>query len=393
MRLRTLRNTMKLQGKTVLVRIDANVPIKRGRAVDGKHGRIARAAVDLEWLRQRGARIVILTHLGRPNGRRIAAYSTAPVARRLKELLGGTIKHSRHVIGPQVERQVSHLEDGDILVLENLRYDAREQENAKSFATTLAGLGDIYVNDAFGNSHRAHVSMDAITDELPSYAGPSLVHEVDVLSEVFDRPKKPFVLVMGGLKAKGKIPVMRKLLKQADVIAVGGALATAFLVAHNIPVGQSVFDKAGVAAAKRLLRNHRDKFLLPIDVRVAKSLRARSPKTRSIWDIGPNETIVDLGPQSMRQIRKELKRAKMVVWNGPFGYCENKAFCEGTESLARAIARQTGKTKTVVGGGDTLPVVDGLNLANRYTLLSTGGGAMLDFLAGKKLPGIEALKI
>ncbi len=393
MRLKTLRNTTKLQGKRVLVRIDANVPIKRGKAVDGEYGRIARATVDLEWLRQRGAKVIVMTHLGRPGGKRIAAYSTLPVMRRIDELIGNHIKHCRQVTGPSAEKMVAKMEDGDILVLENLRYDPRERDNAKSFASTLAAYGDIYINDAFANSHRAHASMDAITDELSSYAGPSLIHEVEVLDGVMKKAGHPFVLAMGGLKMDDKIAVMKEFLQKADTIAVGGALATAFLVAQGTSVGKSVYDKKGVALAKKMLRQEPDKFILPTDVRVARSLSGSWSVIKPVEEIKSNEMIVDLGSSSMRAIRKEIKKAKTIVWNGPFGYCENKRFCDGTESLARAIARRTGSAKTIVGGGYTLPVVEGLHLAKRYTLLSSGGGAMLDFLAGKKLPGLEALKM
>jgi phosphoglycerate kinase len=392
MRLKTLSKTTKLQGKRVLVRIDANVPIKRRAAVDGQYGRIARAAVDLEWLRQRGARVIVMTHLGRPKGKRIAAYSTLPVMQRLDELIGNHIKHCRYVYGPQVEKAVTKMEDGDMLVLENLRYDPGETENVHSFASNLALLGDIYINDAFAVCHRAHASVDAITDELPSYAGPSLIHEVGVLSDLIEKPKQPFLLAMGGLKMNDKIAVMKEFLDKANKIAVGGALAAAFLVANGKTVGRSIYDKEGVVLAKRLLAQATDKFILPIDVVVARSLSGSWSEVRSVDDVRSNEYIVDLGPKSMKQVRKEIKKAKTIVWNGPFGYCENKRFCEGTTSLARAIARQTGSAKTVVGGGDTLPVIESLHLAKRYTLLSSGGGAMLDYLAGKKLPGLEALR-
>ncbi|MFH1142529.1 MAG: phosphoglycerate kinase [Candidatus Uhrbacteria bacterium] len=392
MRLKTLDNTIQLQGKRVLIRIDANVPIKRGKAIDGEYGRIARAAVDLEWLRQRGAKIIVMTHLGRPDGKRIPAYSTLPVMRRLDQLIGNHISHCRHIVGPQVTKKVEHMKDGDIVVLENLRFDPREKDNARSFAAALALLGDIYINDAFAVSHRAHASVDAIADELPAYAGPSLLHEVEVLGAVLEKPKSPFVLAMGGLKMDDKIAVMKEFVEKANVIVVGGALATAFLVAQNKQVGKSVYDKEGVVLAKRQLQQAADKFILPIDVRVARSLSGSWSEIKLVEEIKANEYIVDLGPKSMRQVRKEIKRAKTIVWNGPFGYCENKRFCEGTESLAKAIARQTGSAQTIVGGGDTLPVVENLHLAKRYTLLSSGGGAMLDFLAGKKLPGLEALR-
>ncbi|MBU0531492.1 MAG: phosphoglycerate kinase [Candidatus Uhrbacteria bacterium] len=384
---------MNLKGKRVLVRIDANVPIKRGRAVDGTHGKIARSAVDLEWLRQRGAKIIVLTHIGRPNGKRIGAYSTAPVARRLKELMGGTVKHTRYLFGEPVRKLVDAMENGDVLVLENVRFDPGEEKNSQSLASSLASLADLYVNDAFSVSHRSHASLDAIVKELPSFAGPSLVHEITVLHSVFERPKKPFVLVMGGLKAKDKIAVMKRLFKTADHIVVGGALANAFLKAQKFDIGKSVYDEDGVKMARELLKRGANKFVLPVDVRVAKSLRSRlRSRTVSVNDIRATDHIVDLGPESIKQLNKLLKGAQMIVWNGPFGLCEIKTFCAGTEVVARAIARRTGKATTVVGGGDTLPVVDALDLANRFTLLSSGGGAMLDYLAGKKLPGVEVLK-
>lgn len=393
MRLKALRSTMNLSGKRVLVRIDANVPIKGGRTVDGEHGKVARAAVDLEWLRQRGAKIIVMTHLGRPKGKRIAAYSTAPVARRLSGLMSGSVKHCRYVIGKQVAAQVEKMKDGDVVVLENLRYDIGEPNNDPAFAKEMAKFGDIYINNAFAVCHRKHASVSAITKELPAYAGPSLVHEVSVLSSVFDKPRHPFVLLMGGLKAHDKVAVMKKLYSKVDTILVGGALATTFLVAEGYKVGKSVFDQDGVKIAKALLGKDQKKFVLPEDVRVAKSLRSRRrSKVVPIDKIGSKDYIVDLGPKTIRQYRKLIKRSKMIVWNGPVGLCEIEAFCVATESFARGIAMRTGKATTVVGGGDTLPVVDEMHLAKRYTLLSSGGGAMLEFLAGKKLPGLEALR-
>jgi len=383
---------MNLKGKRVLIRINANVPIKRGQVIDGKHGKIARAAVDLEWLRQRGARIVVIAHLGRPKGKRIAAYSTAPIAKRLTALMKDDVKHSRYLVGERAEKQVEKMKDGEVLVLENLRFDPGEESNSTTFAKKLARLGDIFINDAFAVCHRNHTSMSAITKELPSYAGPSLMHEVSVLSSVFEKPKKPFVLLMGGLKADDKIKVMNKLYAKATNIMVGGALATTFLVSQGYKVGKSVYEKDRVKTAKALLAKDDGKFLLPIDVRVAKSLRSwRRSKVVAIDKVGPKDYIVDLGPKTIRQYRKVLKRGKMIVWNGPVGRCEIDAYCVATESFARGIARRAGDAITVVGGGDTMPIVDRMNLAKRYTLLSSGGGAMLEFLAGKKLPGLEAL--
>ncbi len=393
MRLKTLPGSTNLEGKKVLVRIDANVPIKRGRAVDGQNGRIAKAAVGLEWLRQRKAKIIVITHLGRPKGRKVAAYSTAPVAKRLKELMGGKIKHVRHLTGKMVEKQTKAMDSGDILVLENLRFDPGEKNNDDELAKELSGLADLYINDAFSNCHRKHASMVAITKFLPSYASPSLLHEVMVLSSIFEKSKHPFILLMGGLKAEGKIPVMKKMFDRADHIVVGGALATSFLVAQGIEVGKSVYDEESVSLARQMYRKKPDKFLLPVDVRVAKSLRSRTRSAiRPVEKLLERDYIVDVGPKTVREINRLLKKAKMIVWNGPFGLCEVECFCAGSETIARSIARRTGAAISVVGGGDTIPIADKLNLAHRYTLLSTGGGAMLEFLAGKKLPALEVLK-
>ncbi|OGL66740.1 phosphoglycerate kinase [Candidatus Uhrbacteria bacterium RIFCSPHIGHO2_01_FULL_63_20] len=393
MALRTLKNGADLHGKRVLVRIDGNVPVVKGKAVDGAHGRIARAAVGIDWLRQRGARVIVMTHLGRPKGKRVPAYSVRPVAKRLSELLGIEVRFSRDIVGPSVSRAVDNLKDGEVLLLENVRFDAREERNSPAFAQSLASLADLYVNDAFGVCHRAHASVEAIAEQLPSYAGPLLQQEVSVLSKVMKSPKRPFVLALGGLKASDKIPVMRKLLPDADYVIVGGALATAFLAADGLPVGRSVYDGDGVRSAKRLLKDARVKFLLPLDVVVASSPTSRAKKRNvSVSQVGPKDMILDIGHASMKKAAREVEGAKTVVWNGPFGLAENERFRDATLLLARAVADRAEAAVTVVGGGDTVPLVERAGLADRFTLLSTGGGAMLEFLAGKKMPGIEALQ-
>lgn len=393
MRLRTLKSNALLAGKRVLIRIDANVPLVRGRVEEGPHGRIAQAAVDIEWLRQHGARTIVVTHFGRPMGKRISAYSVRPIAKRLSELLNQKVQVARGVVGPEVERVVEAMQDGDVLLLENIRFDAREEENSPSLARALAALADLYIDDAFAVAHRAHASVDAITSELPSYAGPLLVREVETLSKAIDRPRKPFVVAMGGLKMADKLPVLKNLLSQTDAVLIGGALATAFLKAKGYEVGISVYDKAGVEMAAELLRMGSGKIRLPVDVVVAKALRkgARG-RIVAVDAVGPKEAIVDIGPATLAMYADDVKRAKTIVWNGPFGYTEAPAFAAGTKRLAQFIAGRTGKALTIVGGGDTVPLIESLGLADRFTLLSTGGGAMLEFLAGNALPGIEVLK-
>jgi phosphoglycerate kinase len=393
MKLRKLAHNMNLKGKRVLVRIDGNVPIVKGRAVDGPHGRIARAAVDIQWLSNRGARVIVMTHLGRPNGKRISAYSVKPIAKRLSGLLGAPVRVARSVIGKDVEKSVEKMADGDILLLENLRFDPRETENSKSFAKDLASLADIYVNDAFAVSHRAHTSLVAITKELPSYAGPVLAQEVLVLSRLEKKAKEPFVLVLGGLKMSTKLPIIKHFINRVDTILVGGALAHVFFVAKGIDVGKSVYEEEAVAEAKSLLKTYGDKIILPTDVVAVRSLRKDAKQEKLlVEDVKSHHRIVDLGVRTRAQFIDVISNSKTVIWNGPLGYCEIGAFCKGTREVARAISTQTAKATTIVGGGDTLPVVESLKLSEQFTLLSTGGGALLQFLAGEKLPGIEVLK-
>ncbi|KKR04514.1 MAG: phosphoglycerate kinase [Candidatus Uhrbacteria bacterium GW2011_GWF2_39_13] len=394
MKLRKLGNTINLKGKRVLIRIDANVPVVGGRVQDGPHGRIARCAVDINWLAQRGAKVIIMAHLGRPKGRRVSAYSLKPVAKRLSGLLGSKIKLTRSVVGKDVEKSVAAMQEGDILLLENLRFDSREEENAPSFAEALAKFGDLYVNDAFSVSHRAHASIDAIASNLPSYAGPLLAQEISVLSRLEQKAKHPFVLVLGGLKMSTKLPIIKRFIDQLDTVLIGGALANIFLVAQGLSVGKSIFEEGVLEEAKLLLNTYGEKIILPVDVVCARSLRKDAKKTVcSINQINEKDRIVDIGPQTQKQFHQILQQAKTIVWNGPLGYCEISAFAQGTQQIANVIARQTEHATTIVGGGDTLPVIESFHLADKFTLLSTGGAALLQFLSGEALPGIDALKI
>jgi phosphoglycerate kinase len=393
MKLRKLAHNVNLKGKRVLVRIDANVPVVKGKAVDGPHGRIARSAVDLNWMLHRGAKVIVMSHLGRPNGKRIAAYSLKPVAKRLSGLLGGKVTLARSVVGKDVQKFVETMDDGEVLLLENLRFDPREKKNDKGFAKELAALADIYVNDAFAVSHRAHASLDAITKELPSYAGPLLSTEVSVLTKLEQKTKQPFVLVLGGLKMTTKLPIIKHFIDQVDHILIGGALANVFFVVQGKSVGKSVYEEEAVKEAKKLLKQYGDKIVLPIDAVCVRSFRKDAKKERVSTDaIAAHHRVVDLGPKTVAAFQALLNDAKTIVWNGPLGYCEIAVFCAGTRAIARTIAARTGKAVTIVGGGDTLPVVESLRLADQFTLLSTGGGSLLQFLSGKSLPGVEALE-
>lgn len=394
MKLRKLTSAMNLKGKRVLIRIDGNVPIVKGRAIDGPHGRIARSTVDIHWLSQRGAKVIVMTHLGRPGGRRISAFSVKPVAKRLSSLLGMPVAVTRSMVGKDVEKIIEKMRDGDVVMLENLRFDRREEENAPSFAEALAKFGDLYVNDGFAVSHRAHASVDAITSFLPAYAGPLLASEISVLGKLEEHVKRPFVLVLGGLKMSTKLPVIERFLPQLDAFLVGGALANVFLVAQGKSVGKSPYETESVEMAKRLLKNYAKKILLPTDVVCVRSLRRDAKQiVKSVNDVEASDRIVDIGPATRKAFGHTLIGAKTILWNGPLGYCEVTEFCAGTREVANAMAKQTGHAVTIVGGGDTLPVIEALKLADKFTLLSTGGGALLEFLSGKPLPGIDALKI
>src|SRR3989338_2365750 len=393
MKLRKLKSDADFAGKRVLIRIDGNVPIKNGKAIDGPHGRIARSAVDIDWLSQRGAKVIVLSHLGRPDGKRVSAYSLKPVAKRLGGLLKNRVTLSRDIVGPKVVKLVEKMKNGDVLLLENLRFDPREESNAPSFAQALASLGDLYVNDAFAVSHRAHASVDGIVSDLPSFAGPLLANEIAILSKLDKQLKHPFILVMGGLKIETKLPVIERFLESAEKILIGGALATTFLVAQGFAVGKSVYDVEGVKEAKALLAKAKEKLVLPVDVIVSSSVR-KDAQTRcvSVDAVKAGDRIVDLGKKTIARFEDELESAKTVVWNGPLGMTEVPKFCHGTIRIAKAIADRTGSATTIVGGGDTVHVLESAHLADKFTLLSTGGGALLEFLGGKKLPGLEVLE-
>ncbi len=393
MKLRGITSVKRLEGKRVLVRIDANVPVEQGRVVDGPHGRIARAAEGIKWLMDRQAKVIVLSHLGRPQNKRDRSARLAPVAARLSELLDAPVLYNGSLLGEGARALLARLRPGGVALLENVRFDPREEKNDLKFAKALAAFADIYVNDAFGVSHRAHASVAAMQTLLPSYAGPLLMDEITRLSAVVTKPKKPFVLLLGGAKMETKIGLLERLGSKVDRMFIGGALATTFLVAQKKHVGASLYEKKELAIALQLIQRFKNKIVLPEDVRVVHSVdRDHKPVVRRVDDLKKTDVIIDVGPWSMRQAIKEIVKAKTVVWNGPVGMCEVPAFCESTILAARAIASLPHAT-TIVGGGDTVPVVESLHLSERYTLLSTGGGAMLAFLSGEKLPGVEPLII
>ena len=390
MKLRALNQRVGVKDERVLVRVDTDVPVVKGKVVEGQNGRLHRAAVGIEWLRQRGAKVIVIGHRGRPNGKRVAALSLAPVARKLEELMTGTVSFSKEITGPRVKKRVESMEPGDILVLENVRFLQGEEKNDPEVGSKLASLGDLYVNDAFATSHREHASLCLLARLLPSYAGLELQHEVEVLSKVLRRAPASLLVILGGKKIHTKIETLEAFLRAG----ARGALATPFYQAQGWGIGNSSYDKKDLPLSKELLKRYGKQLILPEDVVTVRVIRRRAPQTASLGtEVEDRGIIVDVGPQTIKRFQEEMSLAKTIVWNGPLGIVETPDFAKGTHAVVKAMARQTGRAMTVVGGGDTVPVVDALGLHHAFTLVSTGGGAMMAFLAGQKMPGLEALKI
>lgn len=370
-----------VKGKCVLVRVDFNVPLKEGKVIDDS--RIRAALPTIAYLRRKGAKVILMSHLGRPDGKVVEDLRMHPVAERLSKLLKFPVHCAADCIGAEVEDQIKGLHDGDVLLLENLRFYPEEEANNRMFAQKLAGFSDFYVNDAFGTCHRAHASVAAITEFLPSAAGFLLEREVKMLSSLLKAPKRPFVAVMGGVKVSDKIGVIDNLLKKVDAILIGGAMMFTFYKALGWEIGKSKFEADKVKLAKALLKKGKKKILLPTDVVVSDGnvLPANNLLNKSIG--------LDIGPETQQIYAEIITEAKTVFWNGPMGMFEDKKFAKGTYAIANAMAKCKGTT--VVGGGDSVAAVEQLKLGSKFSHVSTGGGASLEFLEGKVLPGITAL--
>jgi phosphoglycerate kinase len=371
---------LEVRGRRVLLRADLNVPLKSGRVADDS--RLRAAEPTLQLLRERGARVVLCSHLGRPKGRD-EKLSLRPVAEALKLPL------APDCIGPEVEQQVAALRDGDALLLENLRFHPEEEANDATFVGALARLADVYVNDAFGAAHRAHASTEGIARVVAqSAAGLLLLRELDALERVSSRPARPYVCIIGGAKVSDKLGVLTALAERADVIGIGGAMAYTFLLAKGEPIGRSLVEKDKVAEARALLGGKAE-IVLPVDHVVASSIED-SAGARTVEQIPDDAVALDIGPRSVRELAARIARASTVFWNGPLGLFERPPFDRGTRAIAEACAAS--KAYTVVGGGDSLAAVNAAGVADRFGHLSTGGGASLEFLEGSPLPGVEALR-
>lgn len=380
-----------LRGKRVFIRADLNVPIEEGRITDDT--RIRATLPTLRALLERGAAVVLMSHLGRPKGKPRPEMSLGPAAKRLAELLGRPVPLLPDCVGPAVEAGVRGLRPGEVVMLENLRFHAEEEENDAAFARRLAALGEVYVNDAFGAAHRAHASTEGVARLLPAAAGLLLRAEVQALSRVLTSPERPVVTILGGAKISDKIGVVEHLMDRSDCFLIGGGMANTFLRARGVEVGRSLVEEEKVPEARRLLEEAERRgvvIALPEDVVVATELKAEaSHRTAPVEEVADDEMIVDIGPETARRFGALIAAARTVVWNGPMGVFEIEAFAAGTRAVARAVADAA--AFSLVGGGDSVAALEGAGLADRIGHVSTGGGASLEFLEGRTLPGVAAL--
>jgi phosphoglycerate kinase len=383
-----------VSGKRILLRADLNVPLDDGKITDDT--RIRASLPTIRFLLERGASVILASHLGRPKGKVNDALRLKPVADRLSQLLGRAVRMTGDALGPGVHDAVGKLRPGELILLENLRFHSEEEANDPGFAKALADLADVYVDDAFGSAHRAHASTEGITHFLPSVAGLLLEREVDSLSRLLYRPPKPFHTIIGGAKISGKLEVLEALLSRCQAILIGGGMANTFLAARGVALGKSLVEADQRENAQRIAseaRRKRVRIMLPSDVVIAAQIHYRAQRrVVPVTEVPKDWTIVDIGPQTVEAYTEHLAKAKTIFWNGPMGIFEIAPFAEGTNAIARFVASRTmDGVITVVGGGDSVAAVDKLGLVDKMSHVSTGGGASLEFVEGKTLPGVAAL--
>ncbi len=384
---------IEVKGKRVLVRVDFNVPLDADTDAISNDSRIQASLPTIKYLVDHKAKVILCSHLGRPKGRVVEGLRMAPIAQRLSQLIGLPVSTMPGCIGQEVERKVKALREGDILFLENVRFHPEEEANELHFAQELAKLADVYVNDAFSASHRAHASIVGIVKYLPAVAGFLMEKELETMSRLLNNTEHPFACMVGGAKVSDKICLVQNMLKKVDFLLVGGGMAATFLKAQGCEVGHSLVEEDKVSLAKDLLREAEEwkvPLLLPTDVVMAEEIKAGA-KTLvvSTKNIPPNSYIVDIGPQTIELFCTELKKCHTIMWNGPLGICEIPQFAQGTKSLVTFLAAVN--ATTVIGGGSTSETVQEMGLVDKMTHVSTGGGASLRFLEGTALPGVEVL--
>jgi len=376
------------KNKRVLVRADFNVPLKDGQLVNDF--KIRACLPTIEYLLKQKAKIILLTHLGRPSGQPKKELKVDPIGQKISQLTSQPVKKLDNCIGPGIEQTAKEMKPGQIVLLENLRFHSEEKNNQPDFAKQLAKLGEIYVDDAFANVHRAHASMVGLPQYLPNCAGLLLEKEIKSLSNVLLQTKRPLTVIIGGVKISTKIKVIKNFLEKADNLILGGALANTVISAKGFAVGQSIIEEEMVEQVKKLeLTNI--KLHIPVDIIVSTDLQGQAPtRIAPVGHIEEKEMILDIGPDTYELFKRIISQSKMIVWNGPMGVFENEKFASGSREMAQIVAQTNGFS--VVGGGETITLLEQLNLTDKIDHISTGGGAMLNFLAGQKLPGIEALK-
>ena len=383
-----------VRGKRVLLRVDLNVPMENGKVGDAT--RIERVLPTIREIADKGGKVILLAHFGRPKGGPDEANSLRPVASAVAELLGRPVGFAPDCIGEAPAKAIAAMKDGEVILLENTRFHKQEEKNDPAFVEALAQLGDIYVNDAFSAAHRAHGSTEGVAHKLPAYAGRAMQKELEALTLALGDPVRPVAAIVGGAKVSGKLELLANLVKKVDVLIIGGGMANTFLFAQGHGVGKSLCEKDLAETAKSILAGAGNcRILLPVDAVVAKEFKAHAPsRVVDVDHVGEDEMMLDIGPRSVAAVEDALRGVKTLVWNGPFGAFETPPFDAATNAVAKAAALLTreGKIKSVAGGGDTVSALNAAGVGGDFTYISTAGGAFLEWMEGKALPGVEALR-